>query len=91
MKALISNYVRPYSEDIESLIIVPKTKYELNANGNYEAEKNPEEEETKKLPDTANRIFYGAEIEDQKKTPDGINYMKKEGNKQVRKTSTPKS
>ena len=58
---------------------------------NQEAEKNPEEEEIKKLPETKNRIFYGAEIEDQKKTPDGINYMKKEGNKQVRKTSTPKS
>ena len=56
---------------------------------NQEAEKNPEE--TTKLPDTKNRIFYSAEIEDQKKTPDGINYMKKEGNKQVRKTSTPKS
>jgi len=58
---------------------------------NQEAEKNPEEEEIKKLPETKNRIFYGAEIKDQKKTPDGINYMKKEGNKQVRKTSTPKS
>ena len=56
---------------------------------NEEAEKNPEE--PKKLPDTKNRIFYSAEVEDQKKTPEGINYMKKEGNKQVRKTSTPKS
>ena len=56
---------------------------------NEEAEKNPEE--PKKLPDTKNRIFYSAEVEDQKKTLEGINYMKKEGNKQVRKTSTPKS
>jgi len=60
---------------------------------NEEAEKNPEEptEAKKELPDTKNRIFYSAEVEDQKKTPEGINYMKKEGNKQVRKTSTPKS
>jgi len=58
---------------------------------NEEAEKNPEEDTPKELPDTKNRIFYGAEIEDQKKTPDGTNYIKKEGNKQVRKTSTPKS
>tara|TARA_B100000902_G_scaffold399708_1_gene471967 strand:- start:2343 stop:4016 length:1674 start_codon:yes stop_codon:yes gene_type:complete len=60
---------------------------------NEEAEKNPEEKEEpkKELPDTKNRIFYSAEVEDQKKTPEGINYMKKEGNKQVRKTSTPKS
>ena len=57
---------------------------------NEEAEKNPEEPK-KELPDTKNRIFYSAEVEDQKKTPEGINYMKKEGNKQVRKTSTPKS
>ena len=55
--------------------------YSMDADNNYST----------KLPDTKNRIFYSAEIEDQKKTPDGINYMKKEGNKQVRKTSTPKS
>lgn len=60
---------------------------------NEEAEKNPEadEEPKKVLPETKNRIFYGAEIEDQKKTLKETNYMTKEGNKQVRKTITPKS
>tara|TARA_B100001057_G_scaffold60032_2_gene53231 strand:- start:1060 stop:2733 length:1674 start_codon:yes stop_codon:yes gene_type:complete len=63
---------------------------------NEEAEKNPEEEVAKE-DDTITGIgavkgsFKKAEEELQKKTPEGINYMKKEGTKQVRKTSTPKS
>tara|TARA_B110000305_G_scaffold242114_1_gene320043 strand:- start:3066 stop:4751 length:1686 start_codon:yes stop_codon:yes gene_type:complete len=68
---------------------------------NNEAEKNPEEvdENNDGIDDNTGQPITGivptkgtfAEAEAlQKKTLDGINYMKKEGNKQVRKTSTPK-
>ena len=56
---------------------------------NQKAEQEPEKEITG--IGAVKGSFKKAEEELQKKTPEGINYMKKEGTKQVRKTSTPKS
>ena len=56
---------------------------------NKEAEKTPEEEVKKDLPETKNMIYYGKELEDdpsKKKT-----YITKVSNKQVRKETKPEN
>ena len=55
---------------------------------NKEAEENPED---KDIPDTANRIFYNTELEDQKKRQaESKSYITKVSNKQIRlKTQDP--